>query len=173
MGKLILNKTLTEKISKDLKEEIISADFVDSSKPDSNVAYRRFCYIVNTKWLVNVYLGIQNNKDDYWHIHNLAEIEKQRKEFEEKITRVAIKAGVPLNIAMLVSSIKDEESVVDLFKHIKSCRGFDENLKDELKNSNNYVVESAIVKIIGDDAWNMVNRNRNMAISALSSYLCE
>lgn len=172
MGKLILNETLTEKISKDLKEEVISADFVVSSRPKGD--YRDFCYIVNSKWQVIVYFNINNNSKTYWNIENLAELEKQRKEYEKTITRVAIKAGVPLNIAKLVSLIKDEESLVELFKHIKSCREFkEENLKNELKNSNNYVVESAIVKIIGEDAWNKVNRNRNMAISILSTYLCE
>lgn len=174
MGKLILNKTLTEKISKDLKEEIISADFVDSSKPDSNVAYRRFCYIVNAKWRVNVYLGINTNKNDYWNIRSLAEIEKQRKEYEETITRIAIKAGVPLNIAKLVSLIKDEESIVELFKHIKSCRGFeDENLKNELKSSNIHAVEPAIIKVIGVEAWNNVKRNKKDSIFELAEYLCE
>ena len=172
MGKLILSETLTKKISKDLNEEVISADFVASSKPKGD--YKNFCYIVNSKWQVIVYFNINNNEETYWNIQNLAEIEKKSKEYEERITRVAIKAGVPLNIVMLVGCVENEERVVELFKHIKSCRGIgNEILKDELKNSNNYVVESAIIKIIGEEAWKSVNRNRNMAISALSVYFSE
>ena len=173
MGKLILNETLTEKISKELKEEIVSAYFVKSGKLVKNADYRKFIYIVNERWNVIVHFSLDKAKNDFWEIQSIEEIEKRRKEFEEKIVRVAIIAGVPLNIAKLVGFVESEEKTVELFKHIKSCRGFDENIKEELKNSNNYIVESAIIKIIGEEAWKSVNRNRNMAISALSVYFSE